>query len=71
MRSSGAASRFTGVPKRAADPPYVTGLLWLFVAIVAYPYMPGSDTEAFGRERVSGLMITPDRGHHEPWRAAS
>ncbi len=37
----------------------VTGLLWLFATIVAYPYMPGSDTEAFkGVSVFLGLMIT-------------
>jgi len=37
----------------------VTGLLWLFAAIVAYPYMPGSDTEAFkGVSVFLGLMVT-------------
>ena len=25
----------------------VTTLLWLFAAVVAYPYLPGSQTEAF------------------------
>jgi small-conductance mechanosensitive channel len=37
----------------------VTGLLWLFAAIVAYPYMPGSDTEAFkGVSVFLGLMVS-------------
>ena len=32
---------------RAADAPLSTALLWLFALVVAYPYMPGSQTEAF------------------------
>jgi small-conductance mechanosensitive channel len=37
----------------------VTGLLWLFAIVVAYPYMPGSQTDAFkGVSVFLGLMIT-------------
>ena len=37
----------------------VTGLLWLFAAVVAYPYMPGSDTDAFkGVSVFLGLMVS-------------
>jgi small-conductance mechanosensitive channel len=37
----------------------VTTLLWLFAIIVAYPYMPGSGTEAFkGVSVFLGLMLT-------------
>ena len=37
----------------------VTTLLWLFAAAVAYPYLPGSDTEAFkGISIFIGLMFT-------------
>ncbi|PYR45148.1 MAG: hypothetical protein DMF89_25890 [Acidobacteria bacterium] len=37
----------------------VTALLWLFAIIVAYPYMPGSQTEAFkGVSVFLGLMVT-------------
>jgi small-conductance mechanosensitive channel len=37
----------------------VTTLLWLFAIIVAYPYMPGSNTEAFkGVSVFLGLMVT-------------
>jgi small-conductance mechanosensitive channel len=37
----------------------VTTLLWLFAAVVAYPYLPGSDTEAFkGVSVFLGLMLT-------------
>ena len=37
----------------------VTTLLWLFAIIVAYPYMPGSGTEAFkGVSVFLGLMVT-------------
>jgi small-conductance mechanosensitive channel len=35
------------------------GLLWIFAAIVAYPYMPGSQTDAFkGVSVFLGLMVT-------------
>jgi small-conductance mechanosensitive channel len=37
----------------------VTTLLWLFAVVVAYPYMPGSQTEAFkGVSVFLGLMVT-------------
>jgi small-conductance mechanosensitive channel len=37
----------------------VTGLLWLFAAVVAYPYLPGSETDAFkGVSVFLGLMVT-------------
>ena len=37
----------------------VIGLLWLFALIVSYPYLPGSDTDAFkGVSVFAGLMIT-------------
>jgi small-conductance mechanosensitive channel len=37
----------------------VTALLWVFAAVVAYPYMPGSQTEAFkGVSVFLGLMVT-------------
>jgi small-conductance mechanosensitive channel len=37
----------------------VTTLLWLFAIVVAYPYMPGSQTEAFkGVSVFLGLMVT-------------
>jgi small-conductance mechanosensitive channel len=37
----------------------VTGLLWLFAIVVAYPYMPGSQTDAFkGVSVFIGLMVT-------------
>ncbi len=37
----------------------VTALLWLFVLVVAYPYMPGSQTDAFkGVTVFLGLMVT-------------
>src|SRR5262249_671626 len=37
----------------------VTGLLWLFAIVVAYPYMPGSQTDAFkGVSVFLGLMVT-------------
>ena len=37
----------------------VTTLLWIFAMIVAYPYMPGSQTEAFkGVSVFLGLMVT-------------
>src|SRR5262249_10864081 len=37
----------------------VTSLLWLFAIVVAYPYMPGSQTEAFkGVSVFVGLMVT-------------
>jgi len=37
----------------------VTALLWLFAIVVAYPYMPGSQTEAFkGVSVFLGLMVT-------------
>jgi len=37
----------------------VTSLLWLFAIVVAYPYMPGSQTEAFkGVSVFLGLMVT-------------
>jgi len=37
----------------------VTTLLWLFAIVVAYPYMPGSQTEAFkGVTVFIGLMVT-------------
>jgi small-conductance mechanosensitive channel len=36
-----------------------TTLLWLFAAVVAYPYLPGSHTEAFkGISVFLGLMVT-------------
>jgi small-conductance mechanosensitive channel len=36
-----------------------TALLWLFGAVVAYPYLPGSQTEAFkGVSVFVGLMVT-------------
>jgi small-conductance mechanosensitive channel len=36
-----------------------TVLLWLFAVVVAYPYMPGSETEAFkGVSVFLGLMVT-------------
>jgi small-conductance mechanosensitive channel len=37
----------------------VTALLWVFAVVVAYPYMPGSETEAFkGVSVFLGLMVT-------------
>ena len=37
----------------------VTGLVWLFAIVVAYPYMPGSQTDAFkGVSVFLGLMVT-------------
>lgn len=37
----------------------VIGLLWLFAIIVAYPYVPGSNSDAFkGISVFAGLMIT-------------
>jgi small-conductance mechanosensitive channel len=37
----------------------LTALLWLFGAVVAYPYLPGSQTEAFkGVSVFLGLMVT-------------
>jgi small-conductance mechanosensitive channel len=37
----------------------LTALLWLFTAVMAYPYLPGSQTEAFkGVSVFIGLMIT-------------
>jgi small-conductance mechanosensitive channel len=37
----------------------VTALLWMFAIVVAYPYMPGSQTEAFkGISVFLGLMVT-------------
>jgi small-conductance mechanosensitive channel len=37
----------------------VTTLLWLFAAVMAYPYLPGSQTEAFkGISVFLGLMVT-------------
>jgi small-conductance mechanosensitive channel len=37
----------------------VTGLLWLFALALAYPYLPGSDTDAFkGVSVFIGLMIS-------------
>ncbi len=37
----------------------LTALLWLFGAVVAYPYLPGSQTEAFkGVSVFLGLMLT-------------
>src|SRR4029077_12728876 len=34
-------------------------LLWLFAVVVAYPYMPGSDSEAFkGVSVFLGLLVT-------------
>jgi len=36
-----------------------TALLWTFAAVVAYPYLPGSQTEAFkGASVFLGLMVT-------------
>jgi small-conductance mechanosensitive channel len=37
----------------------VTALLWMFASVVAYPYVPGSDSDAFkGVSVFLGLMIT-------------
>jgi small-conductance mechanosensitive channel len=37
----------------------VAALLWIFAAVVAYPYMPGSQTDAFkGVSVFLGLMVT-------------
>jgi small-conductance mechanosensitive channel len=37
----------------------ITALLWIFAVVVAYPYMPGSETEAFkGISVFLGLMVT-------------
>src|SRR5262249_40766019 len=37
----------------------VTALLWVFAVVVAYPYLPGSQTEAFkGVSVLLGLMVT-------------
>ncbi len=37
----------------------ITALLWVFAAIVAYPYLPGSQTDAFkGVSVFLGLMVT-------------
>jgi small-conductance mechanosensitive channel len=37
----------------------VTGLIWLFAMVVAYPYIPGSGSEAFkGLSVLDGLMIS-------------
>lgn len=45
----------TAVPTRRI----VTALVWVFAIIVAYPYMPGSDTDAFkGVSVFLGLMLT-------------
>jgi len=45
----------TAVPTRRI----LTALVWVFAIIVAYPYMPGSDTDAFkGVSVFLGLMLT-------------
>jgi small-conductance mechanosensitive channel len=45
----------TAVPTRRI----LTTLVWVFAIIVAYPYMPGSDTDAFkGVSVFLGLMLT-------------
>jgi small-conductance mechanosensitive channel len=45
----------TAVPTRRL----VTTLVWMFAIVVAYPYMPGSQTEAFkGVSVFLGLMLT-------------
>jgi small-conductance mechanosensitive channel len=37
----------------------MTGLVWIFAAVVAYPYIPGSDTDAFkGVSVFLGAMVT-------------
>jgi small-conductance mechanosensitive channel len=37
----------------------VTALLWMFASVVAYPYVPGSDSDAFkGVSVFLGLMVT-------------
>jgi small-conductance mechanosensitive channel len=37
----------------------LTGLIWVFAVVVAYPYMPGSQTEAFkGVSVFLGLIVT-------------
>jgi small-conductance mechanosensitive channel len=37
----------------------ITGLLWLFALVVSYPYLPGSETEAFkGVSVLLGLMVS-------------
>jgi small-conductance mechanosensitive channel len=37
----------------------LTGLLWVFALVVSYPYLPGSDTEAFkGISVFIGLMVS-------------
>jgi small-conductance mechanosensitive channel len=37
----------------------LTGLVWLFAIVVAYPYLPGSQTDAFrGVTVLLGLMVT-------------
>jgi len=37
----------------------LTGLVWIFAAVVAYPYLPGSESDAFkGVSVFVGLMVT-------------
>ena len=44
---------------RAANPPPLTTLVWLFAIVMAYPYLPGSQTDAFkGVTVFLGLMVT-------------
>ena len=43
----------------AADTPAADGALWLFAVVMAYPYLPGSQTDAFkGVSVFLGLMVT-------------
>ena len=44
---------------RPADTPACDDALWLFAIVMAYPYLPGSQTDAFkGVSVFLGLMLT-------------
>ena len=60
-RSSADGSRRAWIYPETAQPTrrLLTGLLWLFAVVVAYPYMPGSQTDAFkGVSVFLGLIVT-------------
>ena len=43
----------------AADPKLVDAVLWMFAIAIAYPFLPGSDSDAFkGVSVFIGLMIS-------------
>ncbi|GAA5073979.1 mechanosensitive ion channel family protein [Lysobacter panacisoli] len=53
--------QFVGIDQQLAEPTrkIVTGIVWLFAIAMAYPYLPGAETDAFkGLSVFVGLMVS-------------